>query len=135
LETRKQSSFKVKKTGKKNEIQIKSILVAQGFTQVTGVNYHLDQTYAGVVSYSSVRFLFSRAVGKDVILTQTDISAAYLESYLDEDIYMEAPPDMWKHGKPPVDEDGDELVCKLERGIHGFKKNATCGLNVSKSSC
>lgn len=52
-----------------------------------------------------------------MLLTQTDISAAYLESYLEEDIYMEAPPDLWNHGKPPVDEDGDELVCKLERGI------------------
>jgi hypothetical protein len=35
--------FKVKKT-KSNEIQRKSRLVAQGFTQVAGVNYHLDQT-------------------------------------------------------------------------------------------
>jgi len=66
-----------------------------------------------------------------MIITQTDISAAYLESYLDEGIYMEAPPDMWKHCKPPVDEDGDELVCKLERGIHGLKQSATCGLNAS----
>ena len=106
--------FKVKKT-KSNETQRKSRLVAQGFTQVAGVNYHLDQTYAGVVSYSSMRFLLSQAVGKGMLLTQTDISAAYLESYLEEDIYMEAPPDLWNHGKPPVDEDGDELVCKLER--------------------
>ena len=97
--------FKVKKT-KSNETQRKSRLVAQGFTQVAGVNYHLDQTYAGVVSYSSMRFLLSQAVGKGMLLTQTDISAAYLESYLEEDIYMEAPPDLWNHGKPPVDEDG-----------------------------
>ena len=114
--------FKVKKT-KSNETQRKSRLVAQGFTQVAGVNYHLDQTYAGVVSYSSMRFLLSQAVGKGMILTQTDISAAYLESFLEEDIYMEAPPDLWNHGKPPVDEDGDELVCKLERGIYGLKQS------------
>ena len=114
--------FKVKKTNS-NETQRKSRLVAQGFTQVAGVNYHLDQTYAGVVSYSSMRFLLSQAVGKGMLLTQTDISAAYLESYLEEDIYMEAPPDLWNHGKPPVDEDGDELVCKLERGIYGLKQS------------
>jgi hypothetical protein len=30
---------------------------------------------------------------------------------------------MWKHGKPPVDEGGDELVCKLERGIYGLKQS------------
>ena len=82
--------FKVKKT-KSNETQRKSRLVAQGFTQVAGVDYHLDQTYAGVVSYSSMRFLLSQAVGKGMILTQTDISAAYLESFLEEDIYI------WKH--------------------------------------
>jgi hypothetical protein len=35
---------------------------------------------------------------------------------------MEAPPDMCKHGKPLVDEDGDELVCKLERGLYGLEK-------------
>ena len=114
--------FKVKKN-KNNKLQRKTRLVAQGFTQVAGVNYHLDQTYAGVVSYSSMRFLFAQAVAKGMILTQTDISAAYLESYLDEDIYMEVPPDLWVNGKPPVDEDGDEVVCKLQRGLYGLKQS------------
>jgi len=112
--------FKVKRN-KNNKLQRKNRLVAQGFTQIAGVNYHLDQTYAGVVSYSSMRFLFAQAVAIGMILTQTDISAAYLESYLDEDIYMEAPPDLWVNGKPPVDEDGDEVVCKLQRGLYGLK--------------
>ena len=114
--------FKVKRN-KNNKLQRKTRLVAQGFTQIAGVNYHLDQTYAGVVSYSSMRFLFAQAVAKGMILTQTDISAAYLESYLDEDIYMEVPPDLWVNGKPPVDEDGDEVVCKLQRGLYGLKQS------------
>ena len=53
---------------------------------------------------------FSQAVGKGMILTQTDISAAYLESFLEEDIYMEAPPDLWNHGKPPVDGDARKPI-------------------------
>jgi hypothetical protein len=75
-----------------------------------------------VCSYSSVRFLFSLACQQGFILSQADITGAYLEAVLEDDVYMECPPDMYVNGKPPVDEDGNELVCKLKRSL-GLKQS------------
>jgi hypothetical protein len=58
------------------------------------------------------------------ILDQTDITGAYLETYLHEDVYMEVPPDLKVNGKVPKDSQGRELVCKLKRGLYGLKQAA-----------
>jgi hypothetical protein len=71
-----------------------------------------------------MRFLMSYAVGKGYILSQSDITGAYLEAEVTETIYMEPPPDMFdENGKPPVDEDGDEVVCLLKRSLYGLKSS------------
>ena len=44
---------------------------------------------------------------------------------------MEVPPDLWVNGKPPVDEDGDEVVCKLQRGLYGLIANLDKKLSVA----
>jgi hypothetical protein len=113
-----------KKRNKDFSIQYKSRLVACGYSMVEGVDYHLDELYAGVCSYSSMRFLMSYAVGKGYILSQSDITGAYLEAEVTETIYMEPPPDMFdENGKPPVDKDGDEVVCLLKRSLYGLKSS------------
>ena len=114
--------FKVK-LNKDKTVQRKSRLVAQGFTQVAGTDYSIDELYAGVCSYSSMRFLLSLATQKGYYLSQSDISGAYLESFIEEDLYMKAPPDLFVNGKPPVNEDGVEMVCKLQRGLYGLKQS------------
>ena len=112
-----------KKRNKDMSLQYKSRLVSCGYSQVAGMDYSLDQLYAGVCSYSSMRFLMSLACQKGYILSQTDITGAYLESYLDETIYMEPPPDMFVNGKPPTDpKTGEPLVCLLKRGLYGLKQ-------------
>ena len=113
-----------KKMLKDKSIQFKSRLVACGYSQVAGLDYSLDELYAGVCSYSSMRFLMSIACQKGYILSQTDITGAYLESHLSEEIYMEPPPDMrGPSGEPPRDAQGRELVCKLKRGLYGLKQS------------
>ena len=103
-------------------VQFKSRLVIQGFRQQAGIDFSPDDIYAGVCGYSSVRFLLAYATQQNFEISQTDIQAAFLESYLDEPVYMKAPPDMWVGGKPPKTADGDELVCKLKRGLYGLKQ-------------
>ena len=110
-----------KKRLKDGSLQYKSRLVACGYSQVAGLDYSIDETYAGVCSYSSMRFLMSLACQKGYILSQTDITGAYLETYLDDEIYMEPPPDMCVEG-PPRDAQGRELVCLLKRGLYGLKQ-------------
>jgi len=62
----------------------------------------------------------SYACGKGMVLSQSDITGAYLEADLKETVYMEPPPDMFVNGRPPVDEDGDEVVCLLKKGLYGL---------------
>jgi len=114
--------FRVKRL-KDNSIQYKSRSVAQGFSQRPGEDFSLDETYAGVIGYSSVRFLFSLACQKGYSLTQTDITGAYLEAPLEEEVYMRPPPNMWVNGAPPVDEDGDEICLKLQRSLYGLRQS------------
>ena len=94
--------------------------MAQGFKQKEGIDYSIPDVYAGVISYSSMRFLLSLACQKGFLLSQSDITGAYLQSYLNEDIYMEVPPDMMVDGRPPRNENGEELVMKLKRGLYGL---------------
>ena len=114
-----------KKLLRDSSIQYKSRLVGCGYSQVAGLNYSVDETYAGVCAYSSLRFLLSLACQKGYIISQTDIQAAYLESYLREDqhVYMEVPPDMRGPDGKARDDQGRELVCKVVRGIYGLKQS------------
>ncbi len=64
--------FKVK-LYKDKSVQRKSRIVAQGFTQVAGTDFSVDEIYAGVCSYSSMRFLLSLATQKGYYLSQSDI--------------------------------------------------------------
>jgi len=114
-----------KKLLKDGSIQFKSRLVGCGYSQVEGIDYSADELYAGVCSYSSMRFLMSLVCQKGYILSQADITGAYLESHLTETVYMEPPPDMFgPNGEPPRDSQGRELVCRLKRGIYGLKQSA-----------
>jgi hypothetical protein len=113
-----------KKILKDGTLQYKSRLVACGYSQIAGIDYSSDETYAGVCSYSSVRFLMSLACQKGYILSQADITGAYLESFLNEEVYMEPPPDMLgPNGEPPVDSEGQELVCLLKRSLYGLAQS------------
>ena len=110
-----------KKLNKDGTTQYKSRLVGCGYSMNPGEDYSIDETYAGVCSYSSMRFLLSLACQKNMILHQSDISGAYLESHLNKYIYMEPPPNMYKNGKPPTNENGEPLVCEVRRGLYGLK--------------
>lgn len=109
-----------KKFNKDNSLQYKARLVGCGYSQVAGEDYSIDEVYAGVCSYSSMRFLMSLACQKNYILYQTDITGAYLESNLKEKVYMEAPPSLWVNGKPPTDKNGEELICEVKKGLYGL---------------
>jgi len=112
-----------KKRLKDGSIQFKSRLVACGYSQIAGLDYFSDETYAGVCGYSSMRFLMSYACQRGYILSQADITGAYLESHLSDTVFMEPPPDMRDpNGEPPRDAQGRELVCLLKRGLYGLKQ-------------
>ena len=99
--------FKVKNSGPKVRI------VAKGFRQVHGVDYH--ETFAPVISLASVRCLLAIVARLDLELYQMDVVTAFLNGELDEVIYMEVPAGFRDPNRP-------NLVCKLLKALYGLKQ-------------
>jgi hypothetical protein len=91
----------------------KARIVAQGFTQVEGVNF--DQTFAPVAKFSSLRTVFTLAAKHDLELHQMDVKAAYLNADLKEDLYMQLPPGF---------EVPEGHVLKLKKGVYGTRQGS-----------
>jgi hypothetical protein len=103
--------FRVKR-GPDGSIQKhKARIIAQGFTQVEGIDF--DQTFAPVAKFSSLQTVFALATKHDLELHQMDVKATYLNADLKEDLYMEAPPGF---------EIPEGHVLKLQKGVYGMKQ-------------
>ncbi|TFY50793.1 hypothetical protein EVG20_g11324 [Dentipellis fragilis] len=108
--------FKAKKDAAGNVVRHKARLVAQGFSQVPGVDYF--DTYAPVAKLPSMRTVLALATQQDLELHQIDIKGAYLNGELtaDEVIYMKHPP-----GYTPADAEG--RVLRLRKTLYGLKQS------------
>ena len=112
-----QHVFKRKYDSGGNMKQHKARLVAQGFLQKRGVDY--DETFCTVVRFESVRTVIALAAKHDLKLHQLDITTAFLNGELNEDIYMKQPEGFEVKGK-------EHLVCKLNRSLYGLKQSPRC---------
>ncbi|GKB26844.1 retrotransposon protein, putative, ty1-copia subclass [Tanacetum coccineum] len=92
---------------------INSSLVAKGYTQLYGVDY--EETFSSVANIKTIRILISIAAYYDYEIWQMDVKTAFLNGYLDEDIYMVQPEGF-------VDPNHPRKVCKLQRSIYGLKQ-------------
>ncbi len=107
--------YKVKRNADGSIARYKARLVAKGYTQVKGESY--TETYSPVVKISSVFAFISYCQKRKLKIYQYDIETAFLESYVDHDIWMECP-----EGYEKTDEDGNPMCCKLVRGLYGLKQ-------------
>ncbi|GKB09485.1 retrotransposon protein, putative, ty1-copia subclass [Tanacetum coccineum] len=64
----------------------KARLVAKGYTQTYGVDY--EETFSPVADIRAIRILIAIAAFYDYEIWQMDVKTAFLNGYLDEDIYM-----------------------------------------------
>jgi len=94
----------------------KSRLVAQGFTQEPFVDF--NETYAPTSKADTIRTLFAIAASKGFEVHSIDISTAYINANITEEIYMEQPP-----GFKVESNDGTRLVCKLHKSLYGLKQS------------
>ena len=68
----------------------KATLVAQGFTQVEGLDF--EETYAPVARLEAIRMLLAIAAHHDFKLYQMDVKSAFLNGPIQELVYVEQPP-------------------------------------------
>ncbi|GJW98061.1 retrotransposon protein, putative, ty1-copia subclass [Tanacetum coccineum] len=91
----------------------KACLVAKGFTQTYGVDY--EETFSPVADIRAIRILIAIVAFYDYEIWQMDVKTAFLNGYVDEDIYM-----VQLEGF--VDPKHPRKVCKLQRSIYGLKQ-------------
>jgi len=69
--------------------QRKARIIAQRFAQHPGMDF--GDTFAPVARLESIRTLMALAAQMNMAVEQIDITTAYLNSTLDETVYMEVP--------------------------------------------
>ena len=108
--------FQAKKDAARHVVQYKAQLVAQGFSQVPGVDYF--DTFAPVACLASIQAVLPIAAVNDLEIHQIDIKGAYLNRVLtsQEIIYMQQSPGY-------SDLDNPDKVCQLKKTLYGLKQS------------
>ena len=109
--------FKLKVAADSSTDRYKTRLVAQGFSQKFGVDY--DKTFCPVVRPESVRAVIALAAQNDLKLHQMDVTTAFLNGELKDEVYMKQPEGFIERGQ-------EHLVCRLNRSIYGLKQSPRC---------
>ena len=106
--------YHLKRDAAGNIARYKARLVAQGFSQVPGVDF--NETYAPVAKMASIRTILALAADLDYEIHQVDVKNAYLNGkFEDEVVYMKLPPGV------KLTED-KSLVCLLLKPLYGLKQ-------------
>ncbi|XP_040363426.1 uncharacterized protein LOC121049643 [Rosa chinensis] len=105
--------FRNKSDEKGNVIRNKARLVAQGYSQVEGLDF--DQTFALVARLESVRLLLSVSCHLRFKLFQMDVKTAFLNGNLQEKVYVEQPPGF-------QDPHNLDHVYRLKKALYGLKQ-------------
>ncbi|GKC87838.1 retrovirus-related pol polyprotein from transposon TNT 1-94 [Tanacetum coccineum] len=91
----------------------KARLVAQGYNQQEGIDY--DETYAPVARLESIRILFPYACALDFRLFQMDVKSAFLNGFINKEVYVAQPPGFIDFAKP-------NHVYRLKKALYGLKQ-------------
>ncbi|KAK1632346.1 hypothetical protein QYE76_006661 [Lolium multiflorum] len=105
--------FKNKQDEFGNIVRNKARLVAQGFSQVEGIDF--GETYAPVARLESIRILLTYASHHNFKLQQMDVKSAFLNGPLHEEVYVKQPPGFEDLNFP-------NHVYKLDKALYGLKE-------------
>ncbi|GKC66866.1 copia protein [Tanacetum coccineum] len=91
----------------------KARLVAQGYDQQEGIDY--DETYAPVARLKSIRILLAYACALDFKLFQMNVKSAFLNSFINEEVYVAQHAGFINFAKP-------NDVYRLNKALYGLKQ-------------
>jgi hypothetical protein len=94
-------------------VRNKARLVAQGFTQVEGLDF--GETYAPVARLEAIRILLAYANHHNILLYQMDVKSAFLNGEIEELVFVEQPPGFENPQFP-------HHVYKLHKALYGLKQ-------------
>jgi hypothetical protein len=80
---------------------------------IESVNY--GETFSPMVKFNSIHVIFALAIQHALELHQFDVKTTFLNSTIDEEIYMAIPKGLEK----PID---SKIVCKLLKALYGLKQ-------------
>ena len=104
--------YKLKRGPDGSVVRYKARWVVRGFEQQEGIDY--QETFASVVKPMSYKAIFAIAAALDLELEQMDVKTAFLYGDIEEEVYVEQPPEF---------EDGSPRVCKLSKALYGLKQS------------
>jgi hypothetical protein len=91
----------------------KARFVAQGFSQIKGIDY--GETFAPITRYSSVRSILALSAQMGWRIHQMDVKIVFLNGIIEEEVYIEQP-----EGFETFDRESH--VCRLERELYGLQQ-------------
>src|ERR1041384_5866103 len=94
-------------------IRNKAHLIAQGYTQVEGVDF--GETFAPVARLESIRITLAFASHHNIKLYQMDVKSAFLNGNIEEEVYVAQPPGF-------EDSENPDMVYKLKKALYGLKQ-------------
>ena len=94
-------------------VRNKARLVAQGYNQEEGIDF--EETFAPVARLEAIRMLCAFACFKDFKLFQMDVKSAFLNGFINEEVYVEQPPGF-------EDPKFENHVFKLSKALYGLKQ-------------
>ncbi|KAI3811307.1 hypothetical protein L1987_21028 [Smallanthus sonchifolius] len=118
--------FAIKRNEKNEIVRYKARLVAQGFSQIPGVDY--EETYSPVVVAITLRFLIGLSISKGLQMRLMDVVTAYLYGTLENDIYMKIPKGL-KLPEALKSTPRDMCAIKLKRSLYGLKQSGRMWYN------
>ncbi|WVZ77025.1 hypothetical protein U9M48_024928 [Paspalum notatum var. saurae] len=94
-------------------VRNKERLVAQGFCQKERIDY--EETFAPIARLEAIRILLAFAASKGFKLQQMDVKSAFLNGFIEEEVYVRQPPG-FESAKFP------DRVYKLRKALYGLKQ-------------
>ena len=94
-------------------IRNKARLMTQGYNQQEGIDY--EEIFAPIARLKAIRMLLAFVCYKNFILNQMDVKNAFLNGFINEEVYVAQPPKFKSFNFP-------NHVFKLKKTLYGLKQ-------------